>query len=386
MKAVHFGAGNIGRGFIGLLLFQSGYETSFVDVNEEVVNLLNEKQQYTVKLASTFGEEITVKNVYGINSIQHPEQVNATIAKADIVTAAVGASILPLISGLLTEGLKQRLKESKTPLTIIACENMIGGGDFLKENVYKGLSDNEREAFDKHFSFPNAAVDRIVPNQTNADKLAVTVEPFYEWVVDASQISGEPPFVDGLTYVNNLAPYIERKLFTVNTGHAVAAYTGYLKGIHNLHEALQHPNVQTIVAGALHETGRYLVNAYRFDEQEHQAYIEKIIRRFENPFISDDTTRVARSPKRKLLPNDRLVRPATQYVKQFGEMPVYLVKAIAAALRYDFAGDSEAVEVQQMISELGARGAIERLTGLQLGTELFEAVLNEYENLNIWIS
>lgn len=61
MLAVHFGAGNIGRGFIGKLLYQSGYETCFVDVNAEVVSLLNEKGQYQVMLADRLQEEVTVK-------------------------------------------------------------------------------------------------------------------------------------------------------------------------------------------------------------------------------------------------------------------------------------------------------------------------------------
>ncbi|MER2171526.1 MAG: mannitol-1-phosphate 5-dehydrogenase, partial [Psychrobacillus psychrodurans] len=182
MNAVHFGAGNIGRGFIGLLLHQSGYKTCFVDVNEEIVDLLNEKKQYTVKFAEESQKEFLVKNVHAINSIKNPESVINAVANADIVTAAVGANILPLISGLIAKGLKKRLTQSKKPLTIIACENMIGGSTFLKEKVLEELTTDEKIQFNTHFSFPNAAVDRIVPNQTNADKLAVVVEPFYELV------------------------------------------------------------------------------------------------------------------------------------------------------------------------------------------------------------
>ena len=123
------------------------------------------------------------------------------IANADLVTAAVGPNILPLISGLIANGLKKRVTQSNGPLTIIACENMIGGSAFLKEKVYEHLNEEEKLLFDVQFSFPNAAVDRIVPNQTNEDKLAVTVEPFYEWVVDESEIKGENPPIQGITFV-----------------------------------------------------------------------------------------------------------------------------------------------------------------------------------------
>src|SRR6185437_12933580 len=97
MIAVHFGAGNIGRGFIGSLLYESGYETCFVDVNAELVNLLNEKQQYRVRLADASHEEQLVKNVRAINSATDADQVIEAIAGADIVTAAVGPAILPHI-------------------------------------------------------------------------------------------------------------------------------------------------------------------------------------------------------------------------------------------------------------------------------------------------
>ena len=184
MIAVHFGAGNIGRGFIGSLLHQSGFETCFVDVNSELVNLINEKKQYRVQLANESHEELLVENVRAINSVTDPELVIEAIAKAELVTAAVGPMCFLIIAGVLAEGLKQRLIQSEKPLTIIACENMIGGSAFLKEKVYEQLNEEEKSKFDERFSFPNAAVDRIVPIETNEDKLLVKVEPFFEWVVD----------------------------------------------------------------------------------------------------------------------------------------------------------------------------------------------------------
>ena len=292
------------------MLHQSGFETCFVDVNSELVNLINEKQQYRVQLANESHEELLVENVRAINSVTDPELVIEAIAKAELVTAAVGPTVLPFIAGVLAEGLKQRLIQSEKPLTIIACENMIGGSAFLKEKVYEQLNEEEKSKFDERFSFPNAAVDRIVPIETNEDKLLVKVEPFFEWVVDEAAIIGENPPVQGITFVQDLHPYIERKLYTVNTGHSIVAYLGYLAGIRGIHEALANVEIKTLTEKVLKETGKLLIAKYNFNEKEHNDYIQKILGRFANPLISDDVTRVGRSPVRKLKSNDRLVGPA----------------------------------------------------------------------------
>lgn len=376
MLVVHFGAGNIGRGFIGSLLSNAGYEVCFVDVNEEVVSLLNERQEYRVVLADEESQETIINGVRAINSIQNPYDVVNAIAKADLVTTAVGPNILPIISELITNGLRKRA-EIKSPLNIIACENMIGGSAFLKEKVYEKLSDSEKDQFDQLFSFPNAAVDRIVPNQVNEDKLMVSVEPFFEWVVDRSSMIGEVPSIEGVTWVDDLTPYIERKLFTVNTGHAVAAYTGFQAGMKTIKDAMENPEVFDIVKNTLQETGSVLVKKYNFNSDEHQKYIEKIIGRFTNPYINDEIPRVARGPLRKLGRNDRLVNPSIQYLEYLQEEPKYLVKGIAAALKYDYPEDEEAVKLQALIEEKGYEKVIQEVCGLQEENTLEKLILKE---------
>lgn len=381
MLAVHFGAGNIGRGFIGNLLYHSGYETCFVDVNSEIVNLLNEKGEYRVVLAAPTQDEVVVKNVRAINSATNPEQVIEAIAKADLITTAIGPNILPLIAGLVADGLRKRVEQNNQPLNIIACENMIGGSSLLKEKIYEKLTAEEVAAFDQYFGFPDSAVDRIVPNQINEDKLMVKVEPFYEWVVEETKLVGQKPEIAGITYVSELVPYIERKLFTVNTGHALAAYFGHYYGIETINQAMANDEVHQLVEGALKESGDFLVKKYNFDEAAHLQYIKKIIGRFANAYIIDEVTRVGRSPIRKLGPNDRLVSPARQYMEVVGAEPTYLMKGIAAALLYDFQGDEEAVQVQTMIKEQGLEATITEYTKLDSASPLFTGIIEQYNAL-----
>ncbi|SMQ60508.1 D-mannitol 1-phosphate 5-dehydrogenase [Bacillus sp. OV166] len=382
MLAIHFGAGNIGRGFIGNLLYHSGYETCFVDVNREIVDLLNEKNEYRVVLAEPTQAEVVIKNVRAINSALNPEQVIEAIAKADLVTTAIGPNILPFIANLLADGLRKRMERTDKPLNIIACENMIGGTSFLKEKIYEKLTVDEISLFDERFGFPDSAVDRIVPNQVNEDKLMVKVEPFYEWVVEEPKIIGEKPPVKGITYVQELIPFIERKLFTVNTGHALAAYFGYHYGMETINSAMGNKEISELVEGALKESGAFLVKKYGFNEEEHNKYIQKIIGRFSNDYIVDEVTRVGRSPIRKLGPNDRLVSPARQYAEVFGTEPTFLLKGIAAALSYDVQSDEEAVQVQTTIREQGIDAAIGKYTELDATSILFTGIVEQYQQLN----
>ncbi|MBS8265676.1 mannitol-1-phosphate 5-dehydrogenase [Mesobacillus boroniphilus] len=381
MLAVHFGAGNIGRGFIGNLLYHSGYETVFVDVNAEIVNLLNEKNEYKVVLAEPGQQEDVIKNVRAINSAENPEKVVQAIAEADLVTTAIGPNIIPFIAGLVAEGLRKRAAQSDKPLNIIACENMIGGSSLLKEKVYEKLTEAEIAQFEGQFGFPDSAVDRIVPNQTNEDKLMVKVEPFYEWVVEETKIVGEKPEIQGITYVKDLVPYIERKLFTVNTGHALAAYFGYYYGEEFINKAMENPQIRELVEGALNESGEFLVKKYGFNAGDHAKYIQKILQRFSNSHIVDEVTRVGRSPIRKLGPNDRLVSPARQYSEVVGKEPVNLLKGVAAALLYDFQGDEEAIKVQTTIEENGVEKAIETFTGITAESPLFNTIIEQYKQL-----
>jgi mannitol-1-phosphate 5-dehydrogenase len=378
MLAVHFGAGNIGRGFIGLLLTQANYETIFVDVNAAIVDEINKRGEYKVVLAEEKSDTVMVKNVSAINSIADPEKVVEAISKADIITTAVGPNILAIISELIAKGLSERAKVNKQALNLIACENMVGGSSLLKEKVYSHISDDEHELFDELYGFPNAAVDRIVPNQVNEDPLEVSVEPYYEWVVEESTFKGSVPQIDGVTYVQDLKPYIERKLFTVNTGHAVPAYVGNQLGYNTIYEAMHDEQVQEIIKGALAESGEAVIQTYGFDPEEHQAYIEKIISRFKNPYISDEVTRVARGPIRKLGANDRLIRPASMYMEVTdGKEPVYLAKTIAAALKFKNEKDEEAVKLQKMITEQGIETTLQEISELEAEHPLVKVILKE---------
>lgn len=375
-QAVHFGAGNIGRGFIGALFSESGYHVTFVDVAEEVINKLNEEKKYHVNMAQAQAESITIENVSGVNNMKDEAGVLEAIRHATYLTTAIGPNILPRIAPIIAKGIAARLKETDEKLYVIACENQIGATDILKGNILDNLDDASKAELEGTVYFFNSAVDRIVPIQ-EGHSLDVLVEPYYEWVVETTE--NIPP-VTGMTIVENLAPFIERKLFTVNTGHAVIAYLGSLAGKSTIDQTLADPEIEEQVRETLKETGAYLVKEYGLDEQEHLAYINKNIERFKNAFLNDGVTRVGRAPIRKLGPDDRLIRPATQAQKA-GLPYTHLAKAIAAALAFNNPEDEDAMKVQAMIKAGGPASVLKEISGLDEDSEITQEVIRQYEAL-----
>lgn len=365
MKAVHFGAGNIGRGFIGEILHKNGFDITFVDINETLIDALNDRESYEIEYADDAHQRLTVSGFSGINNGKNPEAVSQAVAEADIVTTAIGPNILPYIAELIANGIKLRRENDDTrPMDIVACENMIGGTDFLNEKVSAYFDEADRVYVDQYIGFPNAAVDRIVPMQSHEDPLFVSVEPFSEWVIDQTNVKGTQIKLDGVLYVEDLLPYIERKLFSVNTGHATTAYTGKHFGYETIDQALEDEKVLQQLKAVLAETGALLVEKWGFDQEAHAAYANKIVGRFQNSHISDAITRVARTPIRKLGYDERFIRPIRE-AKERGLTYDALLATVAYIFEYNDAEDEQSQELQKMLAEQPLNQVIQTVTGLE---------------------
>ncbi|WP_194843242.1 mannitol-1-phosphate 5-dehydrogenase [Paenibacillus sp. B01] len=378
-KAVHFGAGNIGRGFIGVTLAKSGYEVVFVARNPEQIRLLREQKEYAVEYASESGERETVGPVNAV-PIGSDKELARQIGEAELITTAVGLSALPSIAKALAKALEKRLdKSGGRPLPIIACENGIRASSQLRRLVFRHLPEALHEQAQRQLTFPDAMIDRIVPAQKNRDPLLIRVEPFHEWVVETG---GAEPMqrIRGVKYVRDLGPWTERKLFTVNTGHCAAAYFGYLAGFRTVQEALASEPVRAKARAVLEETGALLLARHGFDAAEHDAYIDKTLERFANPALSDKISRIARSPRRKLDRSDRLVRPLLLGHELGLEMST-LQEAIAAALAYRNPLDEESVELERILRREGLDGALSRKLGLPRSHRLVRSVADAYDRL-----
>ena len=375
LKAVHFGAGNIGRGFVGLVLHNAGYELVFADVNAELIDALAGSSRYLVREVGAGASVSTVDNYRALNSATDEADVIAEIASADIVTTAVGPNILKFVAPLIAKALAAR-SSKLAPLAVMACENAINATNLLRGFVMDNLTD---PSFAARGVFANTAVDRIVPGQPEGAGLDVTVEAFFEWAIESGPFEGNAPVIPEAHFVADLAPYIERKLFTVNTGHATTAYHGFLAGASSIAEAIGMPAVLAEVRAVLAETKGLLVAKHDFEPAVQQEYIDTNLARFANEELTDTVERVGRQPLRKLSRNERFVGPAAELAER-GLPSAALVRAMGAALHFDVPDDPQSVELRELLGSLSPHSFVSQVTGLEPSHPLFAAIVAEVEN------
>jgi mannitol-1-phosphate 5-dehydrogenase len=375
-KALHFGAGNIGRGFVGLLLHEGGYEVVFSDVATALVDAINAADEYTVHEVGEGGRDRVVTGFRAIDSAADPETVAAEVATADVVTTAVGPTVLRFIAPHIVAGLALRAPDAP-PLQVMACENAIGATDTLRQHMQESAG-TAWDALVGRAVFANTAVDRIVPGQPDGHGIDVTVEPFFEWAIERHPFGDAPPTIPGAHFVDDLAPYIERKLFTVNTGHATAAYLGARAGLDKISDALAEGSVAAGVAAALEETSALLAAKHGFDPADLAEYRATILGRFRNPALPDTVRRVGRQPLRKLSRHERFVGPAAEAAER--GLPVDgLLAAIGAALVFHDPEDEQSVELKRSLASLDAAAFTEQIMGLESSHPLFARVAREVE-------
>lgn len=302
MKALHIGAGKIGRGFIGAQIAQSGFELTFADVNTELVSALNAQKSYTLHIMERDGESQTITS---FNAVE------------------IGS-----------EEFFERFSDADTERW---CRDMVG--------------------------FADCAVDRILPIATFDNALDVGVERYCEWCIDRGQIVGELPAIVGVNFTDNLEASIERKLYTVNSAHCATAYLGAIKGYKFIHQAVTDTTIRQIIEQVMAESSAALCAKFGFDADSQQLYAQSVLRRFENPYLGDTVARVARDPKRKLSPILYFAYPIAMALN-YNLATEVLAIATAAALHYRSDDDTESQQLSAMVALYGVAKSAEMVTGI----------------------
>lgn len=385
-KAIMYGAGNIGRGFIGQLFSESGYEVVFIDVNAEIIKKLNEDRNYPVRILT--GEsslEILVKGVRGVDG-RDTAKVAEEISDADIMATAVGVNILPRIAALLAEGMKLRWsKGNMAPLNIIICENMLDANHYLADLIRQNLDDSGKDSFNSLIGLVEASIGRMVPVMTPAMQegniLRICVEEYGELPVDRDGFKGEIPDIKKMKPSSPFDFYIQRKLFIHNMGHALTAYLGNLKGYEYIWEAVGDSRIRSTALRAMQNSAAALSKKHGIDAEEILEHANDLIRRFGNKQLGDTVKRVGNDTRRKLSPHDRLIG-AARLCMEYGIIPADICLGVAAAMKFSSQTAGVSDEVQKILADEGPEAVLEKICELTKESPLWSMILDFYRRLD----
>ena len=362
-KFIMYGAGNIGRGFIGQVFSDAGYRVGFVDINKEVIERLNLDGEYPVNVV-TSGEntELTVKNVYGIDG-SDLEKVSDEIASCELMATAIGVNVLKFIAKPIAEGIKKRAASGAAPLNIIICENLIGADEYLRGLIEKEIPELT-EYIRVNVGFIEASIGRMVPVMTEEKKkgnpLRVYVEPYNILPVDKAAFKGEM-----VNDVSNLYPFspfnlfIQRKLFMHNMSHAVCAYLGFLRDYTYIYEAVADFDIKYVAYKALTAMAVAVSEENSTDIKMLLDHADNLLYRFTNTALADTVARVGKDTKRKLGGNDRLIG-ALKLAEKHGVDAGYICIGVAAGMLFNPEGDDSSAELSEFASMNGAAAALEK--------------------------
>ena len=367
-----YGGGNIGRGFIGALMSRSGYEVTFVDVAVPVVEELQSRRCYPLRIVSSEGNtDLTINNVTAVNGNDTPAVAQA-IARCDIMATAVGARILKFIVPNIVAGLRQRWEEGGKPLNIIICENLNDANKIIEGMIKEQLTDAEKAKFDETVGLVEASIGRMVPVQTeemkDGEPLRVCVESYGFLPVDKAAFKGEIPEIEGMVPFEPFDFFIKRKLFLHNMGHATTAYLGGLLGDEFVWQSIGNPAIRLIAQNAMTESAMALSRHYNVPLEGILLHITDLMGRFANVALGDTCARVGGDPARKLSPADRMIGSSLLALQE-GITPAYIAVGAAAGIkRYlDEAGEAQSLAAaEKVLSEVSQLSADAPLTKLIL--------------------
>lgn len=371
-KFVLFGAGKIGRSFIGQLFSRSGYEVVFIDIDERIISALNQHRKYRVIIKSDAGDEVIwVENVRGILS-DHSEDVMREIAESDIMAISVGQKAIQAICPIIAKGIELRFEKFPDyPIDIILAENLRDAAKVAANEINKYLP----ESIDlyQYAGLIETSIGKMVPimPEIEGDPLLVYAEPYNTLILDAHGFKNPIPVVEGLAPKGNMPAWVDRKSFIHNLGHAAAAYYGNAKypELNYLYEIMAKQDVCEIARSAMLQSADILMKQHpgEFTKRDLVVHIDDLLLRFSNRALRDTVFRVGQDLYRKLGPEDRLVgalKVALKYRMPYDK----ILHIIACALHFD-ATDERGSRSQNDVkfcqnAELGISHILEHICGV----------------------
>lgn len=362
--AIHFGAGNIGRGLICDIYDKNDIFVLLIDTNKELVNKLNTEKKY--KILFDNGEQKELQNFLAFTSVK--DIPNYFYKNLDFISTSIGTQNFSKIIDSLHFVLEQNQNNF---VNIIGFENDYRASTKLKQML---ISDKKINfSLEKVFFF-DCLVDRIVPLQ-QSKTIDISTENFYEIKIDKSN-SGEHlntlKFVD---YVDNFESFVYRKLWVINATHCFLAFnfTKY-KFVHEIQKSKNYNEISKEINSWKLILKNALTNKYKFDSTSFEEYFDFNLKRFFNPILKDEMVRLRRNPIKKLGQEERMIS-LYNAVKNDKDLDIHLLCKTIVNI-YKCTEENEEQElIKNYIEQNGLKTAIQFYS--QLNEEEAEEIIKK---------
>ena len=349
--ALHFGAGNIGRGFIAPVLQENNFRVIFVDIDENLINKINKEKKYDIRYINSEKETKTIKNIEGI-SLSDTKNLKTLIEESQLVTTSVGPNYVKDVVDTLVDN------NSGNNLSFIAFENKYRCSTTTKL---------ECEVDEKNIHFIDAVVDKIIPVQ-DSELLDVNVEEYGSIILDEDHNS---PLIesDVVTY-GNYEYEFKKKLWMLNGFHVCLAYFGLSKNLKYIHELFRNSETREFVETISMNYFESISLLGHEEKNKIEKYKNTIIDRFSNAEINDELIRVARNPFLKFSKNERFHGPIDLLLKNNRSVDGFS-QLLEVLFDYDFSLVDGFSEFKEKVLNLGK-------------TNMYESYWNQETNIDLY--
>lgn len=392
LQFVQWGAGNIGRSFIGQVFSESGYNVTFIDIDTTLITLLNQERKYVVHtIFEDTVNDLVVERVAAIDA-RDQEEVNKAIIKADLMGVSVGKDVWSHIASSLACAILSRYAERPSdPIDIILAENIHHASEFVSSLLLPHVPADF--PFHAYVGLIETSIGKMVPIQENSSCITLRAEPHNDLIVDKMGFLRDIPDVANLHPVSPIEAYVDRKLFIHNLGHATAAYLGYSAYPERLliAEVLEDEHIYSSVRKTMMQSGEVLLCLYPtvFTRASVTEHIEDLLQRFRNKALGDTVFRVGRDLFRKLRYDDRFMGIIIE-AQKIGKPWDRIGKAYLAALSFTASDSNNELfkndrELLGAIKGLSLRDTLYLSSGWEdsgISIELFEAIAHRFEALD----
>lgn len=342
---VHIGYGNFHRAHQAMYIDEYMEKTGDLRWGIVAVNLMNEGfrdiHDYIVKTPSTYKLVRSHLDYVDWTKNRIVAKHMLTLPSVHLVTITVTESGYRPGSPLF-EYLACGLRNRKTPITIMCCDNIRQNGLVLKTHFLAYLYHTNQyelaEWIRENVKFPSCMVDRITPRPSEKMKReverifpgyghnSIQTEEFTQWVIEDKFASEFPDLTQvGVTITENIEPYEETKIRILNGGHTSLAYLGVLSGYNTFDEVMNDKDHREHFRNLqMEEIVPSIEHDLPFDIYE---YVDTIEKRFTSSTNMDDLERICMDGFTKF---HTFIVPSIRTCLEKNKRPIHIYKSIAA--------------------------------------------------------